>query len=492
MARTMSGLTKPLHQRGRHVVSRTARASVPAFGVSSYAEDKRRKHRQQTTERMTKWLLLGVLAVAAVFLKGKKSTPSASSGEPQLRISTMSSGQESLVGPEGQHLATNANGKAKPNLPFTKPNPFCVAGAEPKVALAKGADDSICGRKIPINLAQPEKWPTPHYKREDNVPKDSKEVTLLKKEGPYGSWGNQMNEFFHAFDVAYDMKRPLYMTKDSWAMDMLLNVFFGTANGVVKDDAFWGQVQDTLGMTVIEDESALKKMGLSAPEHKGPNPLFYYVTNSFDAEKIRDHRNTILRKLFQYPAKHGGKNACASVDSVLGNKKDKKYSVIHMAPPGHRKWLEQFGKKAGIKDPAAASYLQTQYVKDILQRLDMMQHDIYPIHIDPTDLDKDIHSFLAEDKELKGRLKDVDYKLSGCLGGNIYLAVLADVYLGNPVDQLSLWVARMRFALGIDNTFIFTKDIATGTRDFHWVSYMSMSNYTALYDKERLGPPWMG
>ena len=42
---------------------------------------------------MTKWLLLGVLAVAAVFLKGKKSRSSASSDEPQLRISTMSSGQ---------------------------------------------------------------------------------------------------------------------------------------------------------------------------------------------------------------------------------------------------------------------------------------------------------------------------------------------------------------------------------------------------------------
>ena len=122
----------------------------------------------------------------------------------------------------------------------------------------------------------------------------------------------------------------------------------------------------------------------------------------------------------------------------------------------------------------------------------MMKHDVYPIHIDPTDLDKEIHSFLTEDKELKGHLKDVEYKLSGCLGGNMYLAVLADVYLGNPVDQLSLWVARMRFALGIDNTFIFTQDIATGTRDFHWVSYMSMNNYTALYDKERLGPPWMG
>ena len=94
---------------------------------------------------------------------------------------------------------------------------------------------------------------------------------------------------------------------------------------------------------------------------------------------------------------------------------------------------------------------------------------------------------LETDSELANQLKYVNgNQWERPTAGYVYLAVLADVYIGNPVDQLSLWIARMRYALGIKNTFVLTEK-----QGDNWVSYVNDDTYLELYDANRLGTPWI-
>ena len=77
------------------------------------------------------------------------------------------------------------------------------------------------------------------------------------------------------------------------------------------------------------------------------------------------------------------------------------------------------------------------------------------------------------------------------LGSVLYFAVMADVYIGNPVDHNSMWIARMRCALGMaSKTFILTKSALIDYKK-QWVSYLNEENYLELYDREKLGL-WSG
>ena len=115
----------------------------------------------------------------------------------------------------------------------------------------------------------------------------------------------------------------------------------------------------------------------------------------------------------------------------------------------------------------------------------MLGHDIYPINAGSS-IDNEVHAQLAKDSDLVSHLKCVGDEQYNHLGGNIYLSALVDVYIGNPIDQMSLWVARMRYALGMNNTYIFMEEQSMD----HWVSYMNDDSYLDLYDAQ-LGP-WMG
>ena len=106
----------------------------------------------------------------------------------------------------------------------------------------------------------------------------------------------------------------------------------------------------------------------------------------------------------------------------------------------------------------------------------MMKETIIPIFTGEK-LDK-----LMADPELKGQMAPYESDEAG----NFYLGVLADVFIGDVVNHTCLWIARMRFALGLENTFVFTKKEGND-----WASVLSKDDYLLLYDAKKLGL-WMG
>ena len=75
--------------------------------------------------------------------------------------------------------------------------------------IEKWADEYICGRKIPISLYKESKLPTPTPGPNDD-PLNQSEAVLLSKGSPFGNLGSQFNSLFHAYDLAYETKRPIY------------------------------------------------------------------------------------------------------------------------------------------------------------------------------------------------------------------------------------------------------------------------------------------
>jgi len=455
--------------------------------------------------RAKKWFALGALGVVIlVLVSSRSSSTSTSRDAAALRSSRTPSSKTKMEvsqkSPEIKNSPKVDEPKADEPPPPPKadepPPPKCIPVANSigdshinaVVNIEKGADEFICGRKLPINLSDQSTWSTPHTPSLDpsSVPADNKEVVLLKKQDHFGSLGCQLNSFFHAYDVAYDAKLPLYITKDSWVLETLFPLFFGPSRSVEKNTELYSTIEETLGVKFVESEEVLKSGGMTVPNlPMNPTALFYTVTKNLKASEIRDRRDTILRKLFQYPSQYGAMNVCSTFQTLVGKEINKKYTVIHIADPAQKSYMSKLSQSTG-EDHTAASEMRPDYVKNILQRLDMLEHDIYPVDSNEN-VDHDVHTRLLKDPDLASHIKCVKDEWSKHTGGNIYLAVMADVYLGNPLDQMSLWVARMRFALGMKNTFIFTEK-----KGDQWVSYFNDDTYLYLYDSQKLGTPWMG
>ena len=367
--------------------------------------------------------------------------------------------------------------------------PISVVGgkkSEPNNYIAQ--NNSICGRSIPIDLSDRSTWLTPSTPTLFQADYDLTSITLVKDDAPYGSVGIQLNAFFRAFDYSHDTRLPLYITQDNYFFRTgFFKLFMGGYN---KDESFWELLEGILGAKIVENEAALNRQGYYAPEHKSPEELNEYVGDELVATQIRNHRDTILRKLFQYPTLTGGdEDVCSLIQSEGPSKK---YTVVHLSDEKTNSLLKKLERSTGL-DHSAAVEMSPEYVTAFLKPLKMLNSDIYPIATGEYDR---VDTSVAE--RVQALLNDYVLgdlirlpKENRHLGSVLYFAVLADVYIGNPVDHNSMWIARMRCALGLcSTTFILTKKQLIDWKA-EWVSYVNQDNYLELYDREVLGL-WSG
>lgn len=272
---------------------------------------------------------------------------------------------------------------------------------------------------------------------------------------------------------------------------MIFPMFLGPFDVVDKNEESRKLMEDILGITIVESENDAKLEGKEVII-TAANGLYWSRTQGLTSTQIRDHRNSILRKLFRYPSDRGDEdeNACSAINSLVGKKKnenlvDSKYSVVYLSPKGVRSYLGKLNDSTG-HDHSATLDMTPDYVKSILQPLDMLQSDIFII--ENGEVDEEVDERLFNDADLSAVMQKVPDEVRH-VGSSVYLSVLADVFIGNPVDHLSLWIARMRFALGKKNTFVFTEKKSVDGED-KWVSYVNEENYLELYDRTKLGQ-WM-
>jgi hypothetical protein len=368
-----------------------------------------------------------------------------------------------------------------------------VAVAVP-IGLKKSKENSytaqskfICGRSINLDLTDASTWPTPPTPTLFEADYDLDSIVLIKRDDPFGSIGIQLNSFFRAFDLSYDTRLPLYITQDNWFfLSGFFKLFLG---GFYKDEEFWAMLERIFRAKIVENEVVLVREGKSW-DYISPEALNGYFGDELVDIQIRNHRDTVIRKLFQYPTLTGKADDVCTLINSEGN--SKKYTVVHLSDEKTNSFLSEFNNSTGINHSAAVE-MSPEYVKSFLGPLNMLENDIYPIATGEynaldTSISDRVEALLRDD--ILGDLIRLPTQ-NRHLGSVLYFAVLADVYIGNPVDHNSMWIARMRCALGLSSkTFILTKPTMTNSKRV-WITYLNEDNYLELYDREKLGL-WSG
>lgn len=343
-----------------------------------------------------------------------------------------------------------------------------------------GSDSMICGRTIGINLSRHKTWHTPYTPSLLSGPTNDKGGILLKNGDGFGGGLNHISCFFHAFDLSYDNKAPIYITKDAkWLWQILLPLF--PFSGTTAADEKWAMLEKILGVTILESEHTAKLSGL---EFKTPatNELFYYHSSDLTSSTIRNHRDTILRQLFQQSAGVcSGVSAAAKIQQTSVQKA--KYTVMHLSPRATGGYLGKLNAATG-RDNSAALEMTPNYIISILKPLGLLQNDVFVVGEHQND-ELEV-TRLFQDPDLLKVMKKIQVDQNN----QVYLALLADAYLGNPADVTSMWIARMRYALGMKNTFILTEPKNMNGEGV-WVSSVDDKTYLDMYNRDKLGM-WMG
>jgi hypothetical protein len=339
-----------------------------------------------------------------------------------------------------------------------------AAPAGPQSLFSTAKIDKICGRELPFDLLDHNSWTTPYTPSYfENEPTDSTDAVFVNGLYPYGN--TLIIGLFHAIDVAYDLKCEIYIAKDcTWIWDVMTPWFYG--ENYTRDDAFYKTMEGVLGVHIVQTDDEIGKTGI---HRLNSNGAFYGRGRTLTAEQIRNRRDTIFRNLFALP-----NPPCDNIIAGGLDKADAKYTVIDV--PWENGWNARVSEFTG-RDHTEAFEMKPEYVKSILEPLNMLD---YPIYLAKSDVDEDPNrdevKRLEEDSELKTDEKDVM--------NDLHLAVLADVFIGDPCSHWSLMIARMRYALGIKNSFVFTEK-----KDGKWVSFVDDGNYLELYN---ITSPWFG
>ena len=189
------------------------------------------------------------------------------------------------------------------------------------------------------------------------------------------------------------------------------------------------------------------------------------------------HQSKSLQTLFRNINTVKDASMCNGIDSVFGaDKKDVIYSVIHQRSfEGHEKVMKRMSGISGFH-PTAAIDMSPGYIKSILRPLGMLQHSIVLI----TD-GQNWESIrrIVSDEEIGPKLRLVPQEASW-IGADITLAVMSNVFIGNPASSFSGFIAKSRLALGFGHSYLFRNLDEQG----EWVS---TCGDTCVFDKHVMG-----
>lgn len=315
------------------------------------------------------------------------------------------------------------------------------------------SDFTICGRALgstPNGL-------TPELRNEYSTCPDfdpQKQILIIEEGQPtYGRTGNHLRSIAHAIRYTRDHNIQLGIVYNSWAMKTLTSMWF--VHGEDVED--WiHQMEITLCVKVFRSSDDWHGWQRMKPPTWLATSLFRYHSFAPQEEYTGTHL-WLHQTLFQHYNTGDGidqygnvvPDMCSGIKSVFGNEEElissATYSVIHMRQleDKGREFLALVSKETGC-DPEAGLKMEPNYIRSILAPLGMLDR---PIVIITDDQDR---------KALGGLLKDVDIgpmlhvvrEEDIWFGGDVTLAVMATVFIGNPASTMSKFIAQSRVALG--------------------------------------------
>eukprot|EP00573_Skeletonema_grethae_P011925 CAMPEP_0201703320 /NCGR_PEP_ID=MMETSP0578-20130828/39348_1 /ASSEMBLY_ACC=CAM_ASM_000663 /TAXON_ID=267565 /ORGANISM="Skeletonema grethea, Strain CCMP 1804" /LENGTH=404 /DNA_ID=CAMNT_0048191073 /DNA_START=119 /DNA_END=1333 /DNA_ORIENTATION=- len=341
----------------------------------------------------------------------------------------------------------------------------------------------MCDRRTPLNYAiHPRMTERVSYSGDTFVPQwpTQKKLLLLRKDDYlFGHIGNQMNSLLHAYDYARDHQLELGTTFHGWVIGAIQ--FMGYESNDNKE--LRNEIRNELGITVIRNSTDL--IGYDEVIQLSAKDLYFYKSPGENWEANMDFHIGILRRIFlRYNralgyAHHGLRaiNVCRSFDDLFHRSQSEiKYSVIHSRfMEGRAQFkLNQLAKTSGLT-PKGALEMSPKYVRMILKPLGMLSH---PIILFSDGQLPHVEEGLLKDPVIGPKLIVMGNKTS-LTGPDTALAILSDVYIGNPASVTSGYIARSRFALGYgeEQTYMFRKE--------HHDKWISVCNAKCIWN------PWV-
>ena len=147
-------------------------------------------------------------------------------------------------------------------------------------------------------------------------------------------------------------------------------------------------------------------------------------------------------------------NMCSAIDSMFGDDRSGAiYSVIHSRALEGEPGLILLGnvsRKSGC-DPTAALDMKPDYIKSILRPLGMLK---YPIVFITDGQNEKVLSRLVADPDIGPLIRLVPQEASW-VGGDITLAIMSNVFIGNPASTFSGFIAKSRLSMGFGHNYLF-------------------------------------
>lgn len=299
----------------------------------------------------------------------------------------------------------------------------------------------------------------------------SNKILLLRNDGKFGHIGNQFNSLLHAFDYARDHKLHIGILFHSWAMDVIHSMFYES----IDFDILSANMETDFGILLVRNQSQL--LLYDEVISQNAQQLYFYKSSNKNVDSWRDTMSmhkSILQQLFHrynrgYGYVHNGlraKDVCSTLDMFFKDRLSTIiYSVIHAQyMDGNTVWkLEQIAKTTGITIEGGAGTMSPAYVKSILKPLGMLE---YPIILLTDGQLPGIERALLNDPIVGPRLMVLSDRVA-LDGADITLAVLSDVFIGNPASVTSGFIARIRMALGYSE---FSTQLFRRKRIHQWYS----------------------
>jgi len=307
----------------------------------------------------------------------------------------------------------------------------------------------ICNRPTEVGTVEGLEFLQQHAQCDEITNKQP--IYVLKKVNAYGRTGNHITEFQHAIQESRDKGFQLGIHVNSWAMRLLREMWVTTTSDDWQEkfeQAFCVKV--FLYDWELNDWEVIPEDTKELLLYKSHIPLANYMAS----------QQHILRSLFRYYDSgddtrfRGLQGTCSGIDAIFeGDRKDAVYSVIHSRSLEGEPGLRLLGTTADRSgcDPVAALEMRPDYVKSILKPLGMLD---YPIVFITDGQDPSVLERLKADPDIGPQIRAVPEEASW-IGGDLTLAIMSNVFIGNPASSFASFIAKSRLALGFGHSYMF-------------------------------------
>jgi len=301
---------------------------------------------------------------------------------------------------------------------------------------------SFCSQKMPA-VQKNTTFGLPGWKRNA-----SKAIILQNATGSlFGQSGNNIREFFHAFDMAFDEEAELVLYDYGFPINIPLSQFYSEI-----DLQF---LESELGVTIFDgsrkyaENTTVKTAG-----------LFYYKTKLTREQRL-NHRHYILQKLYR----HLANQIELSNNKELENRiclARQRYGIQRPHVVIHSRFHYYPCVDAMKGNKTAAVSMPPDLILGLMTQYNMTDSRILMIH-DGTENAQNTSIKLAGNALTGPHFEMIPHSVGNPFS-DMMLAILSDLFIGNPSSTFAWYIAEVRFALGLGlGTHIFYKKESDGT-----------------------------